>query len=71
MLSKCGWCKSKCVAKLWLCVLDCGSFDFAEAFSFRLSFFCLLSVVSVFLGFHPTVSGLAKVAIFSIPHVRD
>jgi hypothetical protein len=27
----CGWGKSKCAAKRWLCAVDCSSFDFAEA----------------------------------------
>jgi len=35
----CGWGKSKCAAKRWLCAVGCSSFDFAEALAFCLSFF--------------------------------
>jgi hypothetical protein len=44
----CGWGKSKCATKLWLCVFGCSSFDFAEALAFHISFSVRqLSVLSV------------------------
>jgi len=42
-LSKCGWGKSKCAAKRWLCALGYSSFDFAEAMA-SLLFSCGLFV---------------------------
>ena len=38
MLVGCGWGKSKCAAKRWLCAVGCISFDFVYALAFHLSF---------------------------------